>query len=83
MNIDDVISSQVDDAGETCAVCGKSVAGGGGFRKIKVETQTIALCCPLCVKTFEQNPGDFLRRQTSQAESHALFDLLRQQPPAK
>ena len=80
MNIDDVIMSQVDDAGERCAVCGKSVVGGGGYTRIKFEEEMVALCCPLCLKTFQQNPLKFVRRQSTQAEVHAIFDLLRPKP---
>lgn len=83
MNIDDVIMSQVDDAGERCAVCAKSVVGGGGYTRIKFEEQMVALCCPLCLKTFQQNPIEFVRRQNTQAEVHAIFDLLRAKPEAK
>ena len=82
MNIDDVIMSQVDNTGERCAVCGKSVAGGGGYTRIKFEKEMVALCCPLCVKTFQENPREFVHRQATRAEVHAIFDLLHPKPPA-
>jgi hypothetical protein len=81
MDIDDLILSQVDDAGEKCPVCGKSVAGGG-YTRITFENTTLALCCPLCLKTFHENPRGFVRRQDTRAEVHAIFELLRQKPGA-
>ncbi len=80
MSIDDVMVSQLDGGGERCAVCGKSVAGSSGYTRIKFEEQMVALCCPLCLKTFQQNPLEFVRRQNTQAEVHAIFDLLRPKP---
>ena len=82
MSIDDVMVSQLDDGGESCAVCGKSVACGGGYTRIKFEEQMVALCCPLCLKTFQQNPREFVRHQATRAEVHAIFDLLRPKPAA-
>jgi len=77
MDIDDVITSQVDGAGERCAVCGKSVAGGGGYTRIQHEKAMVSLCCPLCLKTFQENPEDFARRQATRTEVHEIFDLRR------
>jgi hypothetical protein len=37
----------------------------------------VALCCPLCLTTFEGNPEHFVGKQASQREVHAIFDLLR------
>lgn len=82
VSIDDVIISQVDDAGQRCAVCGKSVAGGAGYTRINFEKQMVALCCPLCLKTFQENPQRFVSHQQTRAEVHAIFDLLRPKPPA-
>lgn len=83
MSIDDVMVSQLDDGTKSCAVCGKSVAGGGGYMRIKFEEQMVALCCPLCLKAFQQNPLEFVRRQNTQAEVHAIFDLLRPKPETR
>ena len=80
MNIDDLMMSQLDDVGERCAVCGKSVAGAAGYMRIKFEQEMVALCCPLCFKTFQQNPQEFIRKRDTQAEIHAIFDLLRPKP---
>jgi len=83
MDIDDVITSQVDGAGERCAVCGKSVAGGGGYTRIQHEKAMVSLCCPLCLKTFQENPEDFARRQATRTEVHEIFDLLRPKSASK
>jgi hypothetical protein len=76
MSIDDVMLSQLDHAGETCAVCGKAVSCAGGYARLKHESGMVSLCCPLCLKTFQQNPHMFLRRQNTEAEVQAIFDLL-------
>ena len=76
MNIDDVVTSQIDGAAEKCAVCGKPVSGGGGYTRIRYEKEMVALCCPLCLKTFQENPGAFVHRQVTRAEVNAIFGLL-------
>jgi hypothetical protein len=46
-----------------CVVCGKSVRHGEGFSHLNIESQMIALCCPLCFETFEKEPAKYLRRR--------------------
>ena len=48
---------------EQCAVCGKSVGHGEGFSHLNIESQMIALCCPLCFETFEKEPAKYLGRR--------------------
>lgn len=43
-----------------CIVCGKSVDNGGGMAHIKAGARMIALCCPLCIQTFHDNPSHYL-----------------------
>ncbi len=43
-----------------CIVCGKSVLDGEGYCHMKVEGETVAICCPLCFETFEKNPKRYL-----------------------
>ena len=50
-----------DDWAKHCLVCGKSVEQGGGLCHIKAEGVMIALCCPLCVETFNADPKHYLR----------------------
>ena len=76
MSIDDVLTSQIDGAVEKCAVCGKPVSGGAGYTRIRYEKEMVPLCCPLCLKTFQESPDKFVRRQATLAEVHAIFDLL-------
>lgn len=54
-----------------CLVCGKSVEHGGGMCHFKVEDQMVALCCPLCIETFQKNPKRYL----------SLRKMQRPQPP--
>lgn len=42
---------------ETCVVCGKGVAGGRGYCRLKHEGLMIELCCPLCVAVFQKGKG--------------------------
>ena len=81
MIVDDVMVSQSDEAGESCAVCGKSVAGAGGYTRIKHGERMVALCCPLCLATFQKNPQDWVHRKETRQETHAIFDLLGSKPP--
>lgn len=43
-----------------CIVCGKSVLDGQGFCHIKVDEEMVAICCPLCFETYENNPQRYL-----------------------
>lgn len=46
-----------------CAVCGKSVADHEGLCHLNVEGEMVALCCPLCLQTFQQDPAKYMRRR--------------------
>lgn len=50
---------------EHCIVCNKSVERGGGICHIKVEERMIALCCPLCIETFNKEPRHYLGLRTA------------------
>jgi YHS domain-containing protein len=82
MSIDDVLVTQIDGSGETCAVCGKSVAGASGHVRLKYGESMVALCCPLCLQTFHKNPSDYLRRLKTRTEVQAILDLLSPKPVA-
>jgi hypothetical protein len=82
MIVDDVIMGQSHEAGESCAVCGKSVAGAGGYTRIKHGESMVALCCPLCLETFQKNPKEWVHRKETSQEARAIFDLLRPKPSA-
>ena len=43
-----------------CIVCQKSVDHGGGMAHFKVEGEMVALCCPLCIETFNKDPKHYL-----------------------
>ncbi|MBN8708000.1 MAG: hypothetical protein BGO12_20540 [Verrucomicrobia bacterium 61-8] len=49
----------VEPADAYCLVCGKSVQQGGGFCRLNVKGTMIALCCPLCMETFNQDKPRF------------------------
>lgn len=46
-----------------CIVCQKSVEHGAGFCHLNVEGVMIAVCCPLCMETFQKDPETYLRRR--------------------
>ena len=39
---------------DTCAICGKSTANGRGFMRLVVEGRHIELCCPMCLKVYQE-----------------------------
>jgi hypothetical protein len=48
-----------EPADARCLVCDKGVQNGGGFCRLNVDGVMIALCCPLCLETFNQNKPRF------------------------
>lgn len=46
-----------------CIVCRKSVEHGAGLCHLNIEGNMIALCCPLCLETFQKDPQTYLRRR--------------------
>lgn len=57
------MSTETPEWDAVCAVCGKSVDHGGGLSHMKFEDAMIALCCPLCIETFNKDPKPYLRRR--------------------
>lgn len=55
---------------QICIVCHKSVDHGGGMAHFKVEGEMIALCCPLCIETFNKNPKQYLSLRKLQRALH-------------
>ena len=45
-----------------CAVCEKGITSGKWFARIRNGEWMVALCCPLCAATFEDNPKPYIRR---------------------
>ncbi len=83
MSIDDVLASQIDRGAESCAVCGKSLAGSSAHTRLKYGEGMVNLCCPLCLETFQKNPEDWTRHWETRREVRAIFDLLRPKPPTQ
>ena len=77
MSIEDFIGGGPDKAGEQCVVCGKSVEGGRGYARIKHGERMVALCCPLCLESFQKAPQDYLRQQETANELRAIYKALR------
>ena len=55
-----------------CIVCGKSVDEGQGMCHIKISERMVALCCPLCIETFNKNPMHYVRLRRAQELSAEL-----------
>lgn len=51
---------EIENWDHHCIVCHKSVDEGGGMAHFKVEDRMVALCCPLCIETFNKNPKHYL-----------------------
>lgn len=60
MSIEDTIGWLTE--GECCLVCGKEIASGQKAARIRDGEIFVSLCCPLCVETFQKNPGPFRAR---------------------
>lgn len=54
MSMEDTLDLKSE--GERCVVCGKNVEQGRGLAHIKHGEAMVALCCPLCMETFKQDP---------------------------
>ena len=52
--------ADIENWDHLCIVCGKSVDHGGGLAHIKAGARMIALCCPLCIETFNKDPKHYL-----------------------
>lgn len=50
----------IEDWDERCLVCEKTTDHGGGVSHIKVIDGMTAVCCPLCIETFNQEPSRYL-----------------------
>lgn len=59
MNFD---ASDIDCESVQCAVCEKEITGGKWAARLKQGGHFVALCCPLCLDTFEADPHAYLRR---------------------
>lgn len=59
MNLD---ATNMDTESVQCVVCEKEITGGKWAARIKHGERTVALCCPLCLETFEANPDTYVRR---------------------
>ena len=46
-----------------CIVCDKSVEHGGGMSHIDVKGHMTAICCPLCMETFNKSPETYVRHR--------------------
>lgn len=64
MSVNDFLD--LKDWDTRCIVCGKSVEGGGGMCHVRYENRMVALCCPLCIETFNKDPKHYLALQEIQ-----------------
>jgi hypothetical protein len=55
-------ASNLDCEYVQCAVCEKAIKGGNWFARISHGECMVALCCPLCTDTFQNNPHAYTRR---------------------
>lgn len=50
----DPITSESSE--DYCVVCGKPARGISGYSRLLHEDRMYALCCPLCMETFQKKP---------------------------
>ena len=62
---------------ERCAICGNSVEPGNGAMRINHQGNTVNLCNPRCLRTFEQEPDPYLARLAKRMREHQLQESLR------
>jgi len=55
-------ASDMDCESVQCAVCEKEIPGGKWTARLKQGDHMVAVCCPLCLDTFEANPKAYMRR---------------------
>lgn len=61
MNENELENADITNCDHLCIVSGKSVDEGGGLCHIKAGARMIALCCLLCIETFNKDPMHYLR----------------------
>ena len=45
--------NEAPEASDTCAICGKDTANGRGYMRLFVQGRPVELCCPMCLKVFQ------------------------------
>jgi len=57
-----------------CVVCGKTVDIDEASVHLKVESEMIAICCPMCYEVYQKKPSHYLAlralRSTQRRASH-------------
>ena len=73
----EIENADIENWDHLCIVCGKSVDEGGGLAHIKAGARMIALCCPLCIETFNKEPKHYLSLRLA----HEMSTVLRHSAP--
>ena len=68
----EIENADIENWDHICIICGKSVDEGGGLAHIKAGARMIALCCPLCIETFNKDPKHYLSLRLAHEMSTAL-----------
>jgi ribosomal protein L24E len=58
------------ESADTCALCGKDISGGRGFMRLFVEGRPVELCCPMCLKVFQDRQA---QRETEQRSGEGRY----------
>ena len=73
----EIENADIENWDHLCIVCGKSVDEGGGLAHIKAGARMIALCCPLCIETFNKDPKHYLSLRLA----HEMSTVVRHSAP--
>jgi ribosomal protein L24E len=65
MSIEDTIG--YSDEGESCAVCGKGLRPGEALATLHQDGRKLSICCPLCLKAYQNDPRQYLERLAKRA----------------
>ena len=63
----------MNDTNETCAVCGKDLAGVSGVARLYHDRKPFPLCCPVCMDLFQRAPARFARGERPQTVVEELL----------
>ncbi|MDP1581595.1 MAG: hypothetical protein Q8M02_15105 [Candidatus Didemnitutus sp.] len=59
---------------DTCAVCGKVTANGRGYMQLQAEGRMIELCCPMCLKVFQDRQAQRQAEEDSDGGKYLGWD---------
>jgi predicted amidophosphoribosyltransferase len=69
------------DASNVCDVCGKDLGACGAFARVQHRGRPVAVCCPMCLAAFQQDPAPYVARLEKIERYRALKKLAQPSQP--